>query len=138
MSTQLGDFRDLAIGDWVLLTGDEWGDNTGKTVEVERINTDYNARQAWNDSVPGVGSLTDSEGFGIGGGYQIERVATKLPPEPAKPTVQGYTLSLYVSKSAAAEFPGETQELASITIAHDELARLLDQGRSFLEVLADG
>ncbi|QOP66655.1 hypothetical protein SEA_LAHQTEMISH_64 [Microbacterium phage Lahqtemish] len=132
------DFRDLAIGDWVLLTGEEWGANTGKTVAVERINTDYGARQAWNDSVPGVGSLTDGNGYGIGGGYQIERVATKLPPEPAKPTTQGYTLSLYVSRSVAAEFPGETQELASITISHESLGSLLSQGKGILEVVADG
>ncbi|QWY79886.1 hypothetical protein SEA_CROZENNI_64 [Microbacterium phage CroZenni] len=131
----IADFRDLEVGDLVVLTGPDWGVNGGKTVAVERINTDYGSRQAWNDSVPGVGSLTDNDGYGIGGGYEIERVAK---PEPAKPTTQGYTLSLYVSKTAAAEFPGETQELASITIAHDDLELLLRKGRGILEVVQDG
>ncbi|UAW08651.1 hypothetical protein QDW42_gp64 [Microbacterium phage Swervy] len=128
--------RDLKIGDELRLTGVEWEADHGLgpnlVVKVER----FDDRQAWNDSVPGVGSLTNVDGTPLGGGYEVELI--EQPTEPAKPTVQGYTLSLYVSKSAAAEFPGETQELASITIAHDELARLLDQGRSFLEVLADG
>ncbi|QCG77324.1 hypothetical protein SEA_BUBBABEAR_63 [Microbacterium phage BubbaBear] len=134
------DFRDLAVGDWVLLTGPDWGVNNGKTVVVER----KAGRQAVNDSVVGVGTLTDSEGYMYGADYAIERVATQLRPdqlrdaEPAKPTTQGYTLSLYVSKTAAAEFPGETQELASITIAHDDLELLLRKGRGILEVVQDG
>ncbi|UVT31692.1 hypothetical protein SEA_KENZERS_63 [Microbacterium phage Kenzers] len=134
------DFRDLAIGDGVLLTGPDWGVNNGRTVVVER----KQGRQALNDSVVGVGTLTDSEGYMYGADYAIERVATRAQPdqlstqEPAKPTVQGYTLSLYVSKTAAAEFPGETQELASITLNHDDLASLLSQGRGILDVVADG
>ncbi|UYL86366.1 hypothetical protein JOVITA_62 [Microbacterium phage Jovita] len=128
--------RDLKIGDELRLTGVEWEGDHGLgpdlVVKVER----FDGPQAWNDSVPGVGSLTNNDGSELRGGYEVELI--EQPAEPAKPTVQGYTLSLYVSKTAAAEFPGETQELASITIAHDELARLLDQGRSFLEVLADG
>ncbi|WNT44454.1 hypothetical protein SEA_NICKY22_63 [Microbacterium phage Nicky22] len=134
------DFRDLAVGDWVTLTGPDWGVNNGKTVVVERKEGD----QAINDSVVGVGTLTDSDGYGYGTDYAIERVAIAIrtdlvqPTEPATPTVQGYTLSLYISKTAAAEFPGETQELASIAINHDDLASLLSQGRGILDVIADG
>ncbi|QJD53473.1 hypothetical protein QDW38_gp64 [Microbacterium phage Lynlen] len=124
------DFRDLKVGDEVKLTGPDWGVNVDRSVRVERLER----RQAFNDSVVGVGSLTDSEGFSYGEDYAIERVTT----ESAQPTAQGYTLSLYVSKTAAAEFPGETQELASITINHDDLASLLSQGRGILDVVADG
>lgn len=127
------DFRDLAIGDLVTLTGPDWGINIGKTVAVER----KEGRQAVNDSVRGVGTLTDSDGYGYGADYAIERVIV-TPPQPAKPTTQGYTLSLYVSKSAAVEFPGETHELASITISHEDLELLLRQGQNILEVVADG
>ncbi|QZE10282.1 hypothetical protein QDW33_gp62 [Microbacterium phage Doobus] len=127
------DFRDLALGDWVLLTGSDWGANKGKTVEVER----KQGQQALNDSVAGVGTLTDSEGYMYGADYAIERVIV-TPPQPAKPKTQGYTLSLYVSKSAAVEFPGETHELASITISHESLGSLLSQGKGILEVVADG
>ncbi|UVF61118.1 hypothetical protein SEA_EULA_63 [Microbacterium phage Eula] len=127
------DFRDLKVGDQVKLVGPDWAQNIDAIVTVERLE----GYQAHNDSVAGVGSLTDGMGYMYGADYAIERVAAE-PAEPAQPTAQGYTLSLYVSKSVAAEFPGETQELASITINHDDLARLLDQGRSFLEVIADG
>ncbi|WXW92806.1 hypothetical protein SEA_TUKTUK_65 [Microbacterium phage TukTuk] len=147
------DFRDLAVGDWVTLTGESWGENRHRTVTIDRIVTEADNReyrQAWNDSVVGVGSLTTWNGFAWGDDFAIERVAQHVtaaltPPDkpveltaPAQPTTQGYTLSLYVSKTAAAEFPGETQELASITINHDDLASLLSQGRGILDVVADG
>lgn len=128
--------RDLKIGDELRLTGVDWEGDHGLgpdlVVKVER----FDGPQAWNDSVPGVGSLTNHNGSPLGGGYEVELI--ERPEEPAKPTVQGYTLSLYISKTAAAEFPGETQELASITINHDDLASLLSQGRGILDVVADG
>lgn len=122
------DFRDLKIGDQVKLVGPDWSGLRGQIVTVERLE----GLKAYNDSIEGVGSLTNNAGFQIHADYAIERVT------PAKPTTQGYTLSVYVSKTAAAEFPGETQELASITITHDDLAKLLNQGQGILEVVQDG
>lgn len=124
------DFRDLKVGDEVKLVGPDWADVRGQVVTVDRI--EEGSFRAWNDTVEGVGSLTRADGYQIDADYAIERVT------PARPTTQGYTLSVYVSKTAAAEFPGETQELASITITHDDLAKLLSQGQGILEVVQDG
>ena len=129
------DFRDLKVGDAVRLTGPDWESTHNRGANLV-VTVDHKVgAQAWHDTDRAVNSLTDSQGFMIGESYAIERVA---PVTPAKSTVQGYTLSLYVSKTDAAEFPGETQELASITIAHTDLVHLLGQGQNILEVVADG
>ncbi|QOP64891.1 hypothetical protein QDW36_gp63 [Microbacterium phage Avocadoman] len=135
------DFSYLAIGDRVMLTGRAWATDHGQgpnlIVTVDR----FAGRQAWSE-VDGVGGLTNTDGTPLTGGYEVELLTKPAEPaepaEPAKPTAQGYTLSLYVSKSAAVEFPGETQELASITLNHDDLALLLRQGEGLLRVVADG
>lgn len=129
------DFRDLKVGDAVRLTGSDWESDHNRGANLVVTVDRKVGAQAWNDTVARVGSLTDSQGFMIGESYAIERVA---PGTPAKSTVQGYTLSLYVSKTDGAEFPGETQELASITISRESLGSLLRQGQNILEVVADG
>ncbi|QDH93480.1 hypothetical protein PBI_ARROYO_64 [Microbacterium phage Arroyo] len=122
----------LKLGDELRLTGPDWQADHGRgpnlIVTVDR----FEGLQAWSN-IDGVGSLTNHDGTPLDGGYELEVIE-----KPAQPTTQGYTLSLYVSKTAAAEFPGETQELASITIAHDDLELLLRKGRGILEVVQDG
>ena len=129
------DFRDLKVGDAVRLTGSDWASDHNRGANLVVTVDRKVGAQAWNDTVRAVNTLTDSQGFMLSEDYAIERVA---PVTPVKSTVQGYTLSLYVSKTDAAEFPGETQELASITISHESLGSLLSQGQSILKVVADG
>lgn len=64
-------YANLKEGDYVRLTGTDWYSNRGRIVQVEEIR----GEQAYNHTVPGIGSLTSDLGHWYEGGYEAVRVS---------------------------------------------------------------
>jgi hypothetical protein len=108
------DFRDLKVGDRVRLVGEDWGLANGSVVIVER----KEGAQAWNDSVEGVGSLTDADGYSYGGPYAIERAEPTLGEQLMQFTEAFHDMAATLAGAAKQlEDQGFTPEQARTIIA---------------------